>query len=57
MFAFVKANKHNDLTCGDYKQTADTSHYAPNGENFDTKVNVFTAKKERKNESFTSYLR
>ena len=28
--AFVTANKHNNLTCGDYKQTADTLHYTPN---------------------------
>ena len=54
IFAFVTANKHNSLTCSDYKQTADTLHYAPNCENFDTKVNVFPTKKERKNERFTS---
>ena len=56
MFAFVTANKHNNLTCGDYKQTANTLHYAPNCENFDMKVNVFPAKKERKNEPFTLYI-
>ena len=39
------ANKHNN-----------TLHYAPNCEKFDTEVNVFPAKKERKNEHFTSYL-
>ena len=53
----MTANKHNSLTCGDYKQTANTLHNVPNRENFDMKVNVFPVKKERKNERFTSYLR